>query len=938
MLRFLNSPREWSESSAWPFARQESPAYVMDPQDTKEPSRDQTRRTFLQAVGAGVPTLTILLRGTTSESDGPSESSSEKAGQKFTPVDLQSYFNTSSVDFGPREKAKGLTGESGNDGLIRMPGGNQTFRGIPFRLGRQGIHDKSWLVLSTSPGSKATPNVEIPLAHRANFICLAAFCDWDGNETPPPRDNVIERLGQLLADVILVYEDGLEEVIPIRRRFEVNSPSIFWGHLCFAALPHRLDYARRIIDPLADGLGWGPLQTNVQEAAYEFGPEGKWTTNLWVSALANPAPERNLKALRLRAASEDPVIVCGITLYRGRQNPLRHERLSLYRLTLPEAAEVEDGRWKVEVDLGIVARTYWLGDFEPEAWLSARDAGLGEKAKRSKNRRYLYTEVAASPEATLQLRDTKSGTQHGFDLGQVVPGKELEAKPVGSKIEILEREKVWIHGQVVDASTGRPTPVRLAFRSRDGRYIPPYGHRTEINDGWFQDYGADIKLMDTSFAYIDGSFQVDLPVGEVYVEMTKGFEYDVVRQKLKIDSAQRELKLEISRFTDHRSKGWVTADPHVHFISSATAVLEGQAEGLNLVNILAAHLGDLFTSIGDLAHGPITSRDGETIVRVGTENRQHILGHLGLLGGNGEPVFPMSASGPQESYLGDPLWSSMAEWADACREREGLVVAVHFPYPTGEIAADIVLGKIDAVELFPYSEDFNTLCFYDWYHYLNCGYRLPGVGGTDKMGAYMPVGANRTYAYLGHQEFTFENWAKAVRSGNTFMTSGPLLSFQADGQVPGEEITLGPGGGTVEVLAEAKCFVPIHHLEIVQNGRVVARREEHGGVREITLKESIHADGPGWLAARCGSRLGPTTSWNFKVMAHTSPVYVRVPGQEIFSAPAAAYLLTLMEGSQAWVEHLATRPDAEQYEKVRKVFLDARERLHRRMHEHGIKH
>lgn len=31
--------------------------------------------------------------------------------------------------------------------------------------------------------------------------------------------------------------------------------------------------------------------------------------------------------------------------------------------------------------------------------------------------------------------------------------------------------------------------------------------------------------MDTFFAYIDGTFQVELPVGEVYVEITKRFEY-----------------------------------------------------------------------------------------------------------------------------------------------------------------------------------------------------------------------------------------------------------------------------------------------------------------------------------------------------------------------------------------------------------------------------
>ena len=60
--------------------------------------------------------------------------------------------------------------------------------------------------------------------------------------------------------------------------------------------------------------------------------------------------------------------------------------------------------------------------------------------------------------------------------------------------------------------------------------------------------------------------------------------------------------------------------------------------------------------------------------------------------------------------------------------------------------------------------------------------------------------------------------------------------------------------------------------------------------------------------------------------------------QELFSAPAASYMLTLIEGSLTWVENVATRPDSERYERMRKSFLDARERLHRRLHEHGIEH
>jgi len=145
--------------------------------------------------------------------------------------------------------------------------------------------------------------------------------------------------------------------------------------------------------------------------------------------------------------------------------------------------------------------------------------------------------------------------------------------------------------------------VRLAFRSQDGRYIPPYGHRTEINDGWFQDYGGDVKLMDSSFAYVDGTFQVELPVGEVMWSSPKVLNTGLSR-RLNIQLGQRELTLEVSRFMDLRAQGWMTADTHVHFLSPSTAVLEGQAEGLNLVNLLAAQWGDLFTNVGDLRSAP----------------------------------------------------------------------------------------------------------------------------------------------------------------------------------------------------------------------------------------------------------------------------------------------------------------------------------------------
>lgn len=912
--------------------------------DDRANTRDGfSRREFLYRVGAGVPTLSLAAENAAvARPTGSPEPAA--ASDKFTPIDLSAHFNASPRDLGPRDRARAfLGGEAEKDGLVRTLGGNRRLQGAPFRLRPEGSNQKFWVGLSTETRGWTTPAIEVKLDKKAHYICIASFCDWDPDETPAPGDIAIENLGQELASCVLLYEDGGRHESPLRRRFETNSPREAWGHLSAAALPPVKFATKTIRDPLNSGLGWGWLQ----QCLGGSGSGGAGLGDLWICAIENPSPERSIRSLRVEARSMDPLLLAGVTLYHRPDFPFRYERRSLYRLTLPEAAAEDADRWKLDVDLGIVMSTFALPDFSPKDWLASPAAGLGEAAKPPSGARYLYAEIAASLGATLTLEDHKTGQKHEFELGRLKPGEELAATPAGSRIELVVRDKQWIHGRVLDSATHKPTPVRLAFRSKEGRYIPPYGHREDINDEFFQDYGGDVKLMDTPFAYVDGTFQVELPAGEVYLEMTKGFEYQAVRRRLDIKPGQRELTVELPRLADLRSKGWVTADTHTHFLSPTTALLEAQAEGLNLINLLAAQWGALFTNVGDLSHGPLVTPDHESMVWVGSENRQHVLGHLALCGVHGAPAFPLSADGPDEAFIGDPLWSSLAEWADTCRQRGGLAVCAHFPFPTGEIAADIILGKIDAVEVWPRSEvevsptaveQFSTLRYRDWYHYLNCGFQIPAVGGTDKMGAYMPAGTNRCYTWIGQDEFTFANWAKGVRSGNTFVTSGPLLLFHADGHRPGEEITLGAGGGTVAVHADVHSRVPIHKLEVIFNGRVVASHEETAGARKMSLSEEVKVPGPGWLAARCSSHIGPTTVWRYKIAAHTSPVYVRVMGQELFSPPAAAYFMKLIDFAETYVKTLAIRPEASQYAKILELYSQAREELHRRMHQHGMEH
>jgi hypothetical protein len=332
-----------------------------------------SRRDFLRNVGVGVPTLKALLtqRALPAITTSPE---TEFDAAKFTPVELNRLLNASSSDFGPHDLARWFGAASTADGLLRTPTGKQSFRGIPFQLGPEGISSKCWAALSTKTSSWTTTGVELPINQNANFVCIASFCDWDANEDPKPGQDVSERVGQQLAEAIFVYDDGSEQKFPLRRRFEVNAPSLRWGHLPFNSLSHRQDAERRLTDPLRSGSDCGWLQQAEEDNTYgqDVSPGPMFAGSvgtLWISALPNPNPQHRIRSLRLRSTADDLFFLCDITLFHGRDNPLRLERLSVYRITLPEAAPETIERWKVDIDLGVVARSYALGAFEHEAWL-----------------------------------------------------------------------------------------------------------------------------------------------------------------------------------------------------------------------------------------------------------------------------------------------------------------------------------------------------------------------------------------------------------------------------------------------------------------------------------------------------------------------------------------------------------------------------------------
>jgi hypothetical protein len=264
----------------------------------------------------------------------------------------------------------------------------------------------------------------------------------------------------------------------------------------------------------------------------------------------------------------------------------------------------------------------------------------------------------------------------------------------------------------------------------------------------------------------------------------------------------------------------------------------------------------------------------------------------------------------------------------------------HAPRPQLERAADIVLDLVDGIELMIFNplEPGSRIDPYgvaDRYRYLNLGYHVPVVGGSDKMAASMLLGGIRTYAHLGDREFTYENWMEAVRDGHTFATIGPLASIRVEGANPGGRVELHSGGGHVTVDWEVESVaVPIEQVEIVVGGGV-AEQVDYCGALEARGSASVLVESSTWVALRVrGSYHGRADD----IAAHTSAVQVLVDGSPLYSELDAASVLDQIQGAIAYVDTLAPRPEVRRYRELRATLEGAYNRLHQRMHRTGVYH
>lgn len=744
-------------------------------------------------------------------------------------------------------------------------------------------------------------------------------------------------IGAHVADYIITFEDGSQQSIDIRMRYAINAWSETGGNGGFECRPHKKPAANDTSFEEIARYGSTKRTYGRNMARTEKAGEN-CDFNLWLYAWENKAGKKAV-SLTVRNLTR-AVIISGITGCDVLENPLRWERREKMCLDLNDAAnwpeidaeELERLRHSainlknnISIDMGAVisVRPHLL--FENENWLTT-DSTLPPKCRDHS----FIVEFSAHPDAHLFLGNAE------IPLKRIASNAHLHIEPA--------REDVTIH--IIDKQTRKRTAVKFHAHGRFGEYLAPRDRQRYTTNQWFEDFSADYTRRGYDCCYVDGEVHMLAPKGKIYVDITKGFEIKPYKAILEVDENHTEFTVELEHTVDWRSKGWVTADTHVHFLSPMTAQLEGAAEGINVVNLLASQWGEMFTNAADFdGKTTIGSKeaggDGEYLVRVGTENRQQVMGHISLVGYEGDIILPLATGAPDEAAIGDALEAGISDWAKQCRDKNGINILPHIPNPYGEGSASVVLDLIDAVEVCCWNNPYGGISPYslsDWYHYLNCGYQLPCVGGTDKMDAMTELGAVRTYAHIKGQPFTYDSWKQAITSGDAFVTFGPLIDMQVNGADMGSVIDLPKGGGTLDVTwTLGSAIIPVTSVELVVNGKTREVKHLNNFLGETSGSFSVFVDKPSWIAILIRGKYKDGDIREL-IAAHSSSVMCYIEGQRPLDPGDALEILEQIEGISAYVQTLSTRAEEKKYKQILMNLTAAHRALHNRMHAQGMYH
>jgi len=423
-----------------------------------------------------------------------------------------------------------------------------------------------------------------------------------------------------------------------------------------------------------------------------------------------------------------------------------------------------------------------------------------------------------------------------------------------------------------DAVSGEPLPVRLQVLPTD-QALPAF-------PASFGESSVTGGRLHVEFD-MDGEHVFRVPAGTWEVVVSRGFEYELVRELVTVsDGETSELQAALERVVD--TSGLQCADYHIHTERSsdsgddARLKLRGAvADGVEIpIRSEHEYAADFGTEIEELGLSDYAFATGSVEM-----TSLEVWGHMGVL-----PIEP------DESRVnaGAPLWQrfpsaqepdvvveTLAPPAvfDRVRQRpEAPIIIINHPRGGRNYfdyaGYDPDTGQAEFPEYwdeeFSVVEVFNSSAWRpeldgvvrDWLSFLDFGRRVFAVASSDSHGIMRsPVGYPRTCLELGTddpRQLSDAAIREATANGHSTISGGVVVNAAVAGAGPGDDANdLGPTA-SVDVRVQAPSWVDVTTLDVVVDGVVFARLDvtpadadpENPVVRFDRTVEVPVADGP----------------------------------------------------------------------------------------------
>lgn len=422
---------------------------------------------------------------------------------------------------------------------------------------------------------------------------------------------------------------------------------------------------------------------------------------------------------------------------------------------------------------------------------------------------------------------------------------------------------------VTDKATGQTVPCRLHVKDAAGK-----PQRAAKLPFWFDHFVCP------------GAVTLDLAAGEYTYECERGPEYTLRTGRFSVTAKQTAtLRIELERLADLAGEGWWSGELHVHRPLDDIELLM-RAEDLHVAPVITWWNKRNLWGDRQPPAAPLVRFDDNRWYHAlaGEDEREggallyfHLPRPLALAQAGREYPSPLRFVAEARKQPGvwidveKPFWWDVPTWV-ASGQVDSIGLANNHMCRSRMFETE-AWGKPRLVERLPAPLGNGYWTQEIYYQLLNCGLRLPPSAGSASGVLPNPVGYNRVYVQVA-TGFDHDRWWDGLRAGRSFVTNGPLLRVETNGQLPGHVFTAAAGQEVrLELKARLTTRDPIRALEIIKDGRVeravpLATWRETGTLGPVTFTKS------GWFLVRAVTDNRQTFRF-----ASTAPFYVEV-GEE----------------------------------------------------------